>query len=137
PYTSDEPTTMIFWHNNTYITTQTFAATLPHVKAGKLRPIADSSASRSKVLPEVPTLKELGYDVEYYLWVGMFAPRGTDAAIVTTLRGAIAKAVLSDQFKTALANAGQEPAYLDGPEFQRFWDIDGKRTDEAVIAIGR
>jgi len=137
PTTGGGPAIMAILGNNAQVTTQTVSATLPHVKAGKLRPLAVFSASRSKVLPEVPTLKELGYDVEYYLWVGMFAPKGTDAAIVTTLRGAIAKAVLSDQFKTALANAGQEPAYLDGPEFQKFWDIDGKRTDEAVIAIGR
>jgi len=56
---------------------------------------------------------------------------------VTTLRATIGKAVQSDQFKTALANAGQELAYLDGPDFQKFWDIDGQRTDEAVISIGR
>jgi tripartite-type tricarboxylate transporter receptor subunit TctC len=137
PTAGGGPAIMAILGNNAQVTTQTVSATLPHVKAGKLRPLAIFSAGRSKVLPEVPTLKELGYDVEYYLWVGMFAPKGTDAAIVTMLRGAIAQAVLSDQFKTALANAGQEPAYLDGPEFQKFWDIDGKRTDEAVIAIGR
>ena len=85
----------------------------------------------------MPTLKELGYDVEYYLWIGIFALKGVAPAIVTTLRSAIGKAVQSDQFKTALANAGQELAYLDGPDFQTFWDIDGKRTDEAVISIGR
>ena len=57
--------------------------------------------------------------------------------MVTTLRAAIGKAAQSDQFKAAITNAGQELAYLDGPDFQTFWDIDGKRTDEAVISIGR
>ena len=85
----------------------------------------------------MPTLKELGYDVEYYLWVGIFAPKGTPPAIVTTLRAAIGKAVQSDQFKATLVNVGQELEYLDGPDFQKFWDIDGKRTDEAVISIGK
>jgi len=75
--------------------------------------------------------------VEYYLWVGIFAPRGTPPEIVTTLRAAIGKAVQSEQFKTALVNAGQESTYLDGPDFQKFWDLDGQRTDEAVISIGR
>ena len=56
----------------------------------------------------MPTLKELGYDVEYYLWVGIFAPKGTPPAIVNTLRAAIGKAVQSDQFKATLANVGQE-----------------------------
>jgi tripartite-type tricarboxylate transporter receptor subunit TctC len=104
---------------------------------GKLRPLAIFSATRSKQLPDVPTLKELGYDVEYYLWVGIFAPKATPPAIVTTLRSAIGKAIESDQFKTTLVNIGQELAYLDGPDFQTFWDVDGKRTDEAVILIGK
>ena len=43
----------------------------------------------------------------------------------------------SDQFNAVLTNVGQELDYLDGPDFQKFWDIDGKRSDEAVIAIGR
>jgi tripartite-type tricarboxylate transporter receptor subunit TctC len=123
--------------NNAQLTTQSTSATLQHIKAGKLRPLASFGATRSKVLPDVPTFKELGYDVEYYLWVGMFAPKGTPPAIVTTLRAAIGKAAQSDQFTAALANAGQELAYLDGPDFQKFWDIDGKKTDEAVVSIGK
>jgi tripartite-type tricarboxylate transporter receptor subunit TctC len=123
--------------NNAQCTTQSVSATLPHIKAGKLRPLAVFSATRSKELPDVPTLKELGYDTEYYLWVGIFAPKATPAPIALTLRDAIKKAAHSDQFKTALANTGQELAYLDGPDFQKFWDIDGKRTDDAVLVIGR
>ena len=123
--------------NNAQVTTQSISAALPHIKAGKLRPLANFAATRSKLLPDVPTLKELGYDVEYYLWVGIFAPKGTPPAIVTTLRETIGKAVHTEQFNTTLTNVGQELAYLDGPDFQKFWDIDGKRTDEAVIAIGR
>jgi tripartite-type tricarboxylate transporter receptor subunit TctC len=123
--------------NNAQVTTQSVSASLPHVKAGKLRALATFGGTRSKALPDVPTLKELGYDVEYYLWVGIFAPKGVAPAIQTTLRAAIGKAAQSDAFTTALANAGQELAYLDGPDFQKFWDADGKRTDEAVIAIGR
>jgi tripartite-type tricarboxylate transporter receptor subunit TctC len=137
PTNGGGPAIVAILGNNAQVTTQSVSATLPHIKAGKLRPLAVFSATRSKSLPDVPTLKEIGFDVEYYLWVGIFAPKGTPAEIVTTLRAAIGKAVQSDQFKTALANAGQELAYLDGPDFQKFWDIDGRRTDEAVISIGR
>src|SRR6185295_12912395 len=102
--------------NNAQVTTQSVSATLQHIKAGKLRPLASFGGTRStKVLPDVPTLKELGYDVEYYLWVGLFAPKDTPPAIVAALRAAIGKAVASEQFTTALTNAGQELAYLDGP----------------------
>lgn len=123
--------------NNAQVTTQSVSATLAHVKAGKLRALASFGATRSKLLPDVPTLKELGFNVEYYLWVGIFAPKATPAPIVTTLRAAIKQAAHSQAFTTVLTNAGQELAYLDGPDFQKFWDEDGKRTDEAVISIGK
>ena len=137
PTSGGGPAIIAMLGNNAQVTTLPVGATLPHVKAGKLRPLANFGATRSKVLPDVPTLKELGFDVEYYLWVGIFAPRGTPPEVVTTLRAAIGKAMQSAEFTAALANAGQELAYLDGPDFQRFWDIDGQRTDEAVILIGR
>jgi tripartite-type tricarboxylate transporter receptor subunit TctC len=123
--------------NSAQVTTQSVSASLPHIKAGKLRPLATFGGTRSKALPDVPTLKELGYDVEYYLWVGIFSPKALPGPIQTTLRTAIGQAANSDAFKTALTNAGQDLAYLDGPDFQKFWAEDGKRTDEAVIAIGR
>src|SRR5713226_5685208 len=135
PTAGGGPAIIAMLGNNAQVATLPVSATLPHIKSGKLRPLVIFSAARSKLLPDVPTLKELGYDVEYYLWVGIFAPKGVEPAIVTTLRAAIGKAVQSDQFKAALVNAGQELDYLDGPDFQKFWDIDGKRTDEAVIAI--
>jgi tripartite-type tricarboxylate transporter receptor subunit TctC len=137
PTNGGGPAIVAILGNNAQVTTQPVSSTLPHIKAGKLRPLAVFSATRSKVLPDVPTLKELGFDVEYYLWAGIFAPRGTPPEIVTTLRTAIGGAVQTEQFRTALENAGEEIAYLDGPDFQKFWDIDGKRTDEAVIAIGK
>ena len=85
----------------------------------------------------MPTLKELGYDVEFSLWVGMFAPKGTPANVTTTIRSTIDKAAHSSAFVTAMSNLGQDLAYLDGPDFQKFWNVDGKRVDEAVKAIGR
>jgi tripartite-type tricarboxylate transporter receptor subunit TctC len=137
PTAGGGPAIMAILGNNAQVTTQSVSATLPHIKSGKLRPLATFGARRSKLLPDVPTLQELGYDVEYYLWVGIFAPKDTDPAIVATLRSAIGKAVQSEQFKATLVNVGQELDYLDGPDFQKFWDVDGRRTDEAVIAIGR
>jgi tripartite-type tricarboxylate transporter receptor subunit TctC len=53
------------------------------------------------------------------------------------LRKDIKQAALSDRFKTAIANIGDEVAYLDQPEFAKFWDEDAKRVEAAVHAIGR
>src|SRR5258705_4787839 len=112
PTNGGGPAIIAILGNNAQVTTQSVSATLPHIKARKVRPLANFAATRSKPLPDVPTLKELGYDVEYYLWVGIFAPKGTQPAIVTTLRAVIGKAVATEPFKTALVNAGQELAYL-------------------------
>jgi tripartite-type tricarboxylate transporter receptor subunit TctC len=123
--------------NNAQLTTQTVQATLSHVKSGKLRPLATFGAARSKVLPDVPTMKELGYDVSYYLWVGLFAPKGTSAAIVSTLTAAIDKAAASPQFNEPLTNLGLEPSYLNAAEFAKFWDEDIKRAEETIRQIGK
>src|SRR6202521_650418 len=99
PTNGGGPAIIAILGNNAQVTTQAVSATLPHIKAGKLRPLASFGGTRStRVWPEVPTLRELGYDVEYYRWVGLFAPKSTPPAIVTTLRAAIGKAVQSDQF---------------------------------------
>jgi tripartite-type tricarboxylate transporter receptor subunit TctC len=80
---------------------------------------------------------ELGYDVEFSLWVGMFAPVKTPASAVDVVRAAVRKAANSDQFRTAIANIGDEVAYLDQADFARFWDEDAKRVEAAVHAIGK
>jgi tripartite-type tricarboxylate transporter receptor subunit TctC len=123
--------------NNAQMSTQTISASLPHIKAGKLRALASFGGKRSPSVPEVPTLKELGYDVEYYLWVGIFAPKATPADIVSTLNAAIDKAANSELFKTAITNAGLEPDYLNAAGFAKFWAEDAQRSDEAVKLIGR
>jgi tripartite-type tricarboxylate transporter receptor subunit TctC len=123
--------------NNAQLTTQTVQATLSHIKAGKLRPLASFASERSKVLPDVPTMRELGYDVTYYLWVGLFAPKGTPAPVISTLTAAIDKAAASPQFIDPLLNVGLEPSYLPAAAFAKFWDEDGIRSDETIQRIGK
>jgi len=123
--------------NNSAVLVSSVSASLSQIKAGKTRPLALFGSQRSKALPEVPTMKELGYDIEYYLWVGMFAPRGTPEAVIGYLREVLNKAAHTDQFKTALTNLGQELDYMDQPEFARFWEADTKRIEAAIRAIGK
>jgi tripartite-type tricarboxylate transporter receptor subunit TctC len=123
--------------NNSQVLVSSIAAASAQMKAGKLRPLAGFGAQRAPALPNVPTMKELGYDVEFYLWVGMFAPKGTPAPIITTLRDASKKAAADDKFKQAMTNLGQDVAYLDQAEFKAFWDADAKRVEDAVRSIGK
>jgi tripartite-type tricarboxylate transporter receptor subunit TctC len=82
-------------------------------------------------------MKELGYNIEFYLWVGMFAPKGTPANVITTMRDASKKAAADEKFVQAMKNLGQDVAYLDQPEFKTFWDADAMRVQDAVRTIGK
>jgi tripartite-type tricarboxylate transporter receptor subunit TctC len=110
---------------------------LPHIRADKVYALAVSSAKRAKPLPDVPTFRELGYDLEYYFWVGLFAPKGTPQPIINILRQAVDKAAHSKQFLDTLESLGQELAYMDQPEFATFWAVDAKRQEDAINGIGR
>jgi tripartite-type tricarboxylate transporter receptor subunit TctC len=123
--------------NNAQVLVTSIAAANAQIKAGKLRALACFSEKRAASLPDVPTMKESGYDVLFSLWVGLFAPKGTPDAIVDKLRTESKKAADADQFKKAIDNLGDVVAYLDKPEFAKFWDEDAKRVEAAVQAIGK
>jgi tripartite-type tricarboxylate transporter receptor subunit TctC len=137
PTNGGGPALTAFLGNNAQVLVSSVSACLAQVKAGKAKPLVLFGANRSKALPDVPTMKELGYNVEYYLWVGMFAPKGTPANVVAYLRTNIQKAANTEQFKTAMANLGQDVEYLDQPEFAAFWDADAARIEDAVRDIGK
>jgi tripartite-type tricarboxylate transporter receptor subunit TctC len=123
--------------NNSQVLASSVAAAMGQLKAGKVRALAVYSDKRVSSIPDVPTLKELGYDVEFYLWVGLFAPKGTPDAVVKKVREDAKAAVATDQFKAAIKNLGDEVAYLDQPDFAKFWDADAKRVESAVQSIGK
>lgn len=137
PTNGGGPSVTALLGNNAQASVLAVSASLSHVKSGKLRPLVQFGATRSKALPDVPTMKELGYNVEYYLWVGLFAPKGTPPKVVSILDTGINKAAHSDQFKSAITNLGQDLAYLNASDFAKFWDVDAKRVDDAVRSIGR
>ena len=123
--------------NNSQVLVSSIAAASGQMKAGKLRALACFGEKRAAAAPDVPTLKELGYDVQFSLWVGVFAPHGTPAPVINVLRENIKKVATGDQFKTAIKNIGDEVAYLDAPDFAKFWDEDAKRVEQAVQSIGK
>ena len=113
------------------------AVVIPHIKAGKLRPLAGWGAKRIAAFPDVPTFKELGYDIEFYIWAGLFAPRGTPAPVMKTIRTAVQQAVDTPEFKSAMEKIQTPIAYLDAPEFQKFWDKDAKMLVDAIKRVGK
>jgi tripartite-type tricarboxylate transporter receptor subunit TctC len=114
------------------------AAISGHVKTGKLRPHASWGAKRHPSFPDVPTFKELGYkDVEYYIWAGMFAPRGTPDSVMKVLRETARKTVEDPGFRKAMANVDSLVQYMDAPDFQKYWDADAKRLAALVKVVGK
>src|ERR1051325_991945 len=113
------------------------AAAIGQIKAGKIRALASRSTERLALLPEIPTFKELGYDAEFYIWTGVFAPASTPAPIVNRLRQAVREAAASAEFKAAMEKVSTPVAYLDAPEFQKYWDRDAARLKVALEKIGK
>ena len=85
-------------------------APMPHIKSGRIRALAVSSAQRLALLPDVPTLAELGYPgMEDYTWVGLFVPAGVPADIAQKLNDAALKAAQSPEIKERLEALSFEP----------------------------
>lgn len=85
----------------------------------------------------LPTLKELGYDVEYYLWAGLFAPRGIPPTVLKTLRDGTRQAVQDPEFKSAMEKVQTPIVYQDADEFKTWWDRDAAVLADVVKRIGR
>jgi tripartite-type tricarboxylate transporter receptor subunit TctC len=113
------------------------AAAIGQIKGGKMRALAAWSDKRLALMPDLPTFKELGYDAEFYIWAGVFAPVATPQPILARLREAVRAAVNDPDFKAAMDKVGTPISYLDAPEFQKFWDHDAKRLAVALEKIGK
>jgi tripartite-type tricarboxylate transporter receptor subunit TctC len=110
----------------------------PHVDQGKLRVLANWGAQRIASFPALPTFQELGYgDVEFYIWAGLFTPRGVPEPILARLREAMRQVMQQPEVTRAFEGAESPPAYLDAPEFARFVEEDSARLIAAVHRIGK
>ena len=113
------------------------AAITTHVKSGKLRAHVSWGAKRHENYPDVPTFKEQGVDIEYYIWTGLMAPRATPEPVMKVLRDAARRAVEDADFKTAMARVNSPVNYMDAPEFAKYWDADARRLAAVVKVVGK
>ena len=112
-------------------------AVLPHIKSGRLRPLAAAGARRSDLLPDVPTLKEAGINgVEVSVWYGVLAPAGTPREIVATLAAAITRAARSPDIRQKLIEQGAEPVGNSPEEFAALLRDEVARWREVVRVAG-
>jgi tripartite-type tricarboxylate transporter receptor subunit TctC len=114
------------------------AVLAPQIKNGELRALVSTGLKRTPVLPDVPTAYELGYkDVEFYIWVGLFAPSKIDPVLAQSIRRDIKKAIQDPEFVEHMSKIGSPLDYRDGPSFVSFLDKDSERIVNAIKRIGK
>jgi tripartite-type tricarboxylate transporter receptor subunit TctC len=101
------------------------ATAAPHVRSGVIKALGVTSAQRLKILPDVPTMAEAGYQggLEFSLWSGLYAPKGTPKEIVNTLNRAVVASLATPKVRERLESQGMEIATRE------------KQTPEALAAI--
>lgn len=107
---------------------QTPSEILPQVQSGKVRLLASVSPERWSDLPNMPTMKEAGYDVSIDSWMGLALPAGTPKEIVTRLNNALEKAMKNPKLIESLNAMGIDPAWISGSEY-------GKRLADGYITM--
>lgn len=137
PYAGGAPAMLALLSGQVDIGLVTRSVGAAQLKAGKIRPLAAWGETRWKDYPEVPTVKEAGFNVNYSFWTGVFAPVGVAPEIMKVVREAVQAAVADAQFKTSMAAIGAPIIYQDAPEFARYWENDAARVIKVVQKIGK
>ncbi|MBE7941576.1 MULTISPECIES: tripartite tricarboxylate transporter substrate binding protein [Ramlibacter] len=113
------------------------ATVLQQVKAGKVRVLAHWGTGKLEVLPDVPSLKDAGYNAEYAQWSGLFIPAATPEAVAQRLRMAARAAANDARVREAILSAGSPILYQDTPDFEKYVQADAKRMAEVVKKMGK
>jgi len=140
PYKGSGPLTTDLLGGQVSMSFDTITPVLPHIKAGKLRPLAVSTAKRSSALPDVPTLEEAGlkgFDIG--TWFGVLAPAGTPKDIVQRLSSEMQKIIQSPDFRQRMAEIGAEPVGNTPEQMARLIQAEtekfAKLVKEAKVTI--
>ena len=108
----------------------------PQIKAGNIRALAVSSPQRLPALPDVPTLREAGVDVELENWRAVVAPAGITADEKSTLQDLILQMTRSPAWADTLKRRGWVDATLAGPEFDAFLATEQRRIAQVIAEMG-
>ena len=113
------------------------ATVLQHVKSGKLRVLGHWGNGKLEALPDVPALKDAGFNAEYAQWSGLFIPAGVPEPIAQRLRAAARFAANDAKVREVIGNAGSPLLYQDTPDFERYVQADVRRMADVVKKIGK
>ena len=115
----------------------TLSAALPHIKAGTLRALAVTSATRSALLPELPTMQEAGVkDFQFTQWLALLAPAATPPTVVARLNEALGSALGSKEVHDKFQAQGFEPFVTSPEEARKFLAAEVQRYSKLIKARG-
>jgi tripartite-type tricarboxylate transporter receptor subunit TctC len=137
PYTGAGPAVVALLGGQIQAVSSGPATVLQHVKAGKLRVLGHWGNGKLDALPDVPSLKQAGYDAEYAQWSGLFVPAGTPEPVAQKLRAAARAAAGDAKVKEVILNAGSPILYQDTPDFEKYVQADARRMADVVKKIGK
>ena len=140
PYPGSGPAILGLLSGNVDVMFDNLPSSMPQIKAGKLKAFAVTSDKRSSVLPDVPTLQEVGVaelkGFNASSWFGMLAPAGTPPDIVKRIHEESAKALASQAMKDRLVSQGAIPSGANPLEFAAFMDAEIKKWAVVVKNSG-
>ena len=138
PYTGSGPALLGMLGGDMDVMFDNLPSSLPHIRAGKLKAFAVTSAQRSAVLPEVPTVEEAGAikGFEASSWFGLLAPAGTPVDIVNRIQQEVAKSLGTPAMKEKLLAQGAIPSGNTPAEFARLIDSEIRKWAEVVKVSG-
>ena len=137
PYKGSAPQTTDILGGQVPLGFTQMASAVQHVKAGKLKAFAVTGAQRSRFLPDVPTLAELGYaDLGTTIWFGLFAPAGTPPATLEAIRAAARKAQADPAYRARLEALNFDVPDEDVPAFEKTIAAETARWAALVKATG-
>jgi tripartite-type tricarboxylate transporter receptor subunit TctC len=132
PYQGGGPALAAVVGKHVDFATQYLPSSLPLIKGNKMRALAVQSDKRIKVIPDVPTVRELGVDAEYYNWIGIGVPKKTPKDLVERLGEMMVKVTQDKSFVETLGNAGEEVYFMDGEKLAKHWDSESERIGKLM-----
>ena len=136
PYKGSAPALTALIAANVELSFANIPAIHQHVKSGRLRPLASTGPKRSELMPDVPTMKEAGVDMEVVVWYGVLAPAATPPEIVNKLADLIARAAHAADVRQRLLEQGAEPVGNTPDEFSRQLRAEVATWAEVVKSSG-
>lgn len=137
PYKGTAPALVNLLAGEVQAAVATLPATIPYIRDGRLRALCITSAKRTSILPQVPTLQEAGIkDAEFETWYGLFARTGVPPAIVSKINASIAKILASPDVREMLKRNSIEPGGGSPEAFERYVRVDVDRVANVIRISG-